>query len=176
MIEVGRICVKIAGREAGSYCVVIEEEKNGFVVVTGPREYTGVKRRRCNVNHLEPTEHKIDIKSGASDGEIVVSLQKQGLIKKLGLVKRVIREKKRAEKAEKTQKKKKTETPKRGLLEKVKKLAPKPKEGKESTQDFDESIVVKPATKTKAKAGPKKKAVKKKSKKATKQKPAKKKK
>ncbi len=70
-IEVGRICVKIAGREAGQKCVVVDVIDKNFVLVTGPQKVTGVKRRRVNMSHIEPTEKKIKIKRGDSDKEIV---------------------------------------------------------------------------------------------------------
>lgn len=69
-IEVGRICVKIAGREAGQKCVVVDLIDKNFVLVTGPPKITGVKRRRVNVSHIEPTEKKIKIKRGDGDKEI----------------------------------------------------------------------------------------------------------
>lgn len=69
-IEVGRICVKIVGREAGRKCVVVDVIDKNFVLVTGPVKVTGVKRRRVNVGHIEPTERKIEIRRGDSDEEI----------------------------------------------------------------------------------------------------------
>lgn len=75
-LEVGRICVKIAGREAGSKCVAVDVIDKNFVLVTGPQKVTGVKRRRVNVNHIEPTEKKIDIKRGESDDEIIKAIDK----------------------------------------------------------------------------------------------------
>jgi large subunit ribosomal protein L14e len=76
-IEVGRICVKTAGRELGKKCVVVEMIDKNFVVITGPKEITGVKRRRTNVRHLEPTDEKINIKKGASDEEITGLMTKK---------------------------------------------------------------------------------------------------
>ncbi|MGC9517392.1 MAG: 50S ribosomal protein L14e [Methanomicrobiales archaeon] len=58
-IEVGRICVKTAGREAGEKCVIIEIIDDKFVEVIG----TSIKNRRCNINHLEPVDQVIEIKS-----------------------------------------------------------------------------------------------------------------
>lgn len=37
-IEVGRICVKLLGREAGRKCVVVDVVDKSFVVVTGAKE------------------------------------------------------------------------------------------------------------------------------------------
>ena len=79
-IEVGRICVKICGREAGKKCVIVDIIDKSFVLVTGPKSVTGVKRRRANINHLEPLAEKIDIKRGASDEEVIEALKKKGLL------------------------------------------------------------------------------------------------
>lgn len=66
VLEIGRVCVKTAGREAGKRCVVVDVLNSTFVLVSGPE----VKRRRCNVKHLEPTPHKLNLSKGASDEEI----------------------------------------------------------------------------------------------------------
>jgi large subunit ribosomal protein L14e len=78
-IEVGRICVKTRGREAGSKCVIVDIIDENFVLVTGPSKLSGLKRRRSNISHLEPTDKKIDIQKGASDEEIEQKLQESGL-------------------------------------------------------------------------------------------------
>src|SRR6266705_2468512 len=70
IIEVGRVCVKLSGREAGQKCVIVDVIDKNFVLITGPRKISGVRRRRTNVKHLEPTEDTIDIKKGASDEDI----------------------------------------------------------------------------------------------------------
>lgn len=85
MFEIGRLCMKIAGREAGKYCVVVKKMDEKFVMITGPRELTAVKRRRCNVNHLEPMLDVLSIKSDASDSDVLKAYQKANLTKKLGL-------------------------------------------------------------------------------------------
>jgi large subunit ribosomal protein L14e len=74
-IEVGRICVKLTGREAGRKCVIVDLIDKSFVLVTGPKTVTGIKRRRTNVNHIEPLEDKIAIKRGASDEEVTEALK-----------------------------------------------------------------------------------------------------
>ncbi len=80
VFDVGRICVKIAGREAGRKCVIVDIIDQNFVLITGPKSLTGVKRRRVNIRHLEPTEYKIDIPKGASDEEVLKALEAAGLI------------------------------------------------------------------------------------------------
>ena len=78
-IEVGRICVKIAGREAGRKCVIVDIIDDKFVLVTGPKTLTGVKRRRVNIKHIEPLEKKIEIEKGASDEDVVKAIEEAGL-------------------------------------------------------------------------------------------------
>ncbi|MBI5681225.1 MAG: 50S ribosomal protein L14e [Methanobacterium sp.] len=58
-IEVGRVCVKISGREAGEKCVIVEIIDDKFVEVVG----TNIKNRRCNIKHLEPVDEIIEVKS-----------------------------------------------------------------------------------------------------------------
>ncbi len=82
-IEVGRICVKIAGRETGRKCVIVDLIDKNFVLVTGPKSLTGIKRRRSNINHLEPLSEKVDIKRGASDEEVIEALKQKGLIEEM---------------------------------------------------------------------------------------------
>jgi large subunit ribosomal protein L14e len=80
VIEVGRICVKVAGREAGRKCIIVDIIDENFILVTGPKQLTGVKRRRCNLNHVEVLDKKIEIQKGASDEEVLRALEQAGLI------------------------------------------------------------------------------------------------
>lgn len=75
-IEVGRVCVKLNGREAGRKCVIVDIIDKNFVLVTGPIKLTGVKRRRTNVKHLESTAETVDIKKGASDEDVTKLVEK----------------------------------------------------------------------------------------------------
>ena len=61
MIEVGRVCVKIAGRDAGQTAVVVDVMKDGYVLIDG-----NVRRKKCNVKHLEPLKDVLKIKKGAT--------------------------------------------------------------------------------------------------------------
>lgn len=66
MYEIGTVCVKIAGRDAGKTCVVIDEAENGFVVIEGE-----TRRRKCNPVHLEPTGETVDVKKGAEHAAVM---------------------------------------------------------------------------------------------------------
>lgn len=87
MFDVGRLCIKIAGREAGKYCVVVKKLDANFVLVTGPRSVTHVKRRKCNIFHLEPLKETITIKADASDEEVIKAYEEASLFSKLDLQK-----------------------------------------------------------------------------------------
>jgi large subunit ribosomal protein L14e len=75
-IEVGRVCVKLNGREAGRKCVIVDVIDKNFVLITGPKEVNGVRRRRTNVKHVEPTQETISIKKGAADEDIAKVAEK----------------------------------------------------------------------------------------------------
>jgi len=79
-IEIGRVCVKTHGREAGRKCVIVDIIDENFVVVTGPKKLTGVRRRRTNINHIEPLDAKINIERGASDEDVEKALESAGLV------------------------------------------------------------------------------------------------
>jgi len=76
-IDVGRICVKLVGREAGKKCVIVDVVDKNFVLVTGPKQLNGVKRRRVNVSHIEVTERKVSIRRGETDEELIKALDKE---------------------------------------------------------------------------------------------------
>lgn len=80
-IEVGRICVKLLGRETGKKCVVVDVIDKNFALVTGPKNVTGVRRRRTNVDHLEPTPEAVEVKKGAGDEEVEKALTKSKKVK-----------------------------------------------------------------------------------------------
>jgi large subunit ribosomal protein L14e len=82
-MEVGRICVKILGREAGKKCIIIDIVDKNFVLITGPKTVSSIKRRRANIDHLEPTSEKIEIKRGATDEEVTEALKTAGKLEEM---------------------------------------------------------------------------------------------
>ena len=73
--DIGRICIKKVGREANRKCVVVDIIDKSYVLITGPKTLTKVKRRRANVNHLKSLMKKLAISRGASDEEIMVIIK-----------------------------------------------------------------------------------------------------
>lgn len=84
-LNTGTVCMKVAGRESGAICCVVKPVDKTFVMITGPRLVTQVKRRRCNIEHLEPTGIKLDIKEDATDEEIIEAYKKANVITKFNL-------------------------------------------------------------------------------------------
>lgn len=74
MFGIGRICVKIAGRDAGLKCVVVDVLDGNFVLIDGQ-----TRRRKCNMTHLEPLAQKISIEKGASHEHVVAALKDAGI-------------------------------------------------------------------------------------------------
>ncbi|RLE43936.1 50S ribosomal protein L14e [Candidatus Woesearchaeota archaeon] len=106
MIEVGRLCVKIAGRDARKKCVVIDVIDKNFVMIDGQ-----TRRKRCNIKHLIPLQQKIDIPKNASHEEVVSAFKKLGI---------EIKEKVKVKEKEKAEKEKKREEKKEAKKKKVK--------------------------------------------------------
>jgi large subunit ribosomal protein L14e len=71
-MEIGQVCVKTKGREAGNKVVVLSSEKNGRVLIDG----ANVKRKECNILHLFPLKEKVSVKADAKHEEIVKALEK----------------------------------------------------------------------------------------------------
>lgn len=139
MMEVGRICMKIAGRDANNMCVVVELLDNNYVLIDGE-----TRRKKCNIKHLEPTKKVIKLKSGASRSEVKKSFQDLGLgffePKSKTHEARVKKTKAKKEKVEKPKAKKtekKTETKEQKIKEKIEseKTTPKNEVVKDKLKD-----------------------------------------
>ena len=65
MIEVGRLCFKIAGREAGKLAVIIDVLDNNYAMIDGL-----VRRKKCNTAHLVPLGTVLKIKKNAPTAEV----------------------------------------------------------------------------------------------------------
>ena len=74
MIQVGRVCLKIAGRDSNLKCVVVEVIDAKTVLVDGQ-----TRRKRCSVKHIEPLNQTVKIKKGATHSEVVKELDKIGI-------------------------------------------------------------------------------------------------
>ena len=125
--------MKIAGRDGGRECVIVDILDDNYVLIDG-----NVRRRKCNIFHLESTPKKIDIKKGASHEDVKKEFSK---------LKIDVWETKAKEKKERPRKirKKKVHEVKEGKTEKKKAKTAK----KEEKKPTDASVI--PVTKKESK-------------------------
>jgi large subunit ribosomal protein L14e len=69
--DIGRVCLKLKGREAGARCVIVDVIDRNYVVVAGPE----VRRRRVNMSHLVPLDEAVSVQRDASDEEVAGALR-----------------------------------------------------------------------------------------------------
>jgi len=74
MVEIGQIAIKIAGHDGGKFCVVVDKIDDTYVLVDG-----NVRRKKCNLKHLEFLDKTIKIKKNASSEEVKKELEKLGI-------------------------------------------------------------------------------------------------
>ncbi len=79
-VEIGRLVIKIAGRDAGLKGVVINILGGHRVLVTGPKTLTGLRRKPVNLRHLILLPHKVNIERESSDEEVLKALERQNLV------------------------------------------------------------------------------------------------
>ncbi len=77
VFDIGRVCVKTAGKEKGMLAVVVDVVDDKFVIVDGE-----VKRRKCNIKHLKPSDVVLSVKNlkSKSKEEIKKLLQQHGFV------------------------------------------------------------------------------------------------
>ena len=73
-IEIGRIVVKIAGRDAGKKAIIIDILDDKYVLLDGE-----TRRKRCNILHIEPLNQLLKIEKDASHGDIARALKELGI-------------------------------------------------------------------------------------------------
>ena len=77
--DIGRLCVKTLGREAGHHCVIVDIIDKNYLLIDGLK----VRRRRVNLNHIEPIADVLDIKKGASHEQVEAAIKKANLQEKM---------------------------------------------------------------------------------------------
>jgi len=69
LYEIGRVCIKIAGRDAGKKCVVVSKVDDMFVLVDGE-----TRRRKINIKHLEPSAEMVEVAENADTAAVAKAL------------------------------------------------------------------------------------------------------
>ena len=75
--DIGRVCVKTMGREAGKHCVIVDIIDKNYLLIDG----LAVRRRRTNYKHVEPLAETIEIKKGANHVEVETAIKNAKLTK-----------------------------------------------------------------------------------------------
>ena len=70
-MEIGQVCIKTKGRDAGRSVVVLSKTKQGKVLVDGAKS----KRKVCNVLHLFPINEIVKVKEDESHEGVVKALK-----------------------------------------------------------------------------------------------------
>jgi len=105
-MEIGQLVIKTSGRDSGNFALVVERIDNTYVLIDG-----NVRRKKCNVQHLEAIDKILKIKKNASTEEVKEALEKEGIKTFTKGSKRTIKEKpkKLKKSSEKKEVKKKNE-------------------------------------------------------------------
>jgi len=73
-MKIGQLCLKIAGRDGNNWCAIVDKIDDNYVLIDG-----NVRRKKCNIKHLEATEKILKIKKGASSDEVKKALEQEGI-------------------------------------------------------------------------------------------------
>ncbi|MBI5392198.1 50S ribosomal protein L14e [Candidatus Woesearchaeota archaeon] len=73
-MSVGQLCVKIAGRDAGKTCVIVQYLDPPYVLIDGL-----TRRRKCNLSHLHFMPNHVDVKENASSADVLKALSHAGI-------------------------------------------------------------------------------------------------
>ena len=74
MMEIGRLCVKLAGRDSNRKCVIIDVVDDNYVFIDGD-----VRRKKCNKAHLEPLTNIIKLSKMAPHEDVEKAFKDLGL-------------------------------------------------------------------------------------------------
>ena len=136
IFNVGRLAMKIAGRDAGRKCVVVEVLDDHFVIVDG-----NVRRKKVNIRHLEPFNDTVEIKDKASHEDVKAAFEKLGLsVWERKSKKTTERPKKQKKKKDKPVKEKKVKKSEEKSAEKKAEVKAESKETKPSEKSVEDVV------------------------------------
>jgi large subunit ribosomal protein L14e len=69
-MEIGQMAVKIAGRDSDQLCLILNIIDENFVLIDG-----NVRRKKCNIKHLEILDKTLEINKNASSEMVVKALE-----------------------------------------------------------------------------------------------------
>jgi large subunit ribosomal protein L14e len=74
ILDVGRVCMKVKGKNAGNYCVIVEKPEKNMVTIEG----RDIEKTKVNILHIEPMPTILKIGKSAKRDEIIKALEKEG--------------------------------------------------------------------------------------------------
>ena len=97
VLEIGRLCVKTAGRDAMELCVVVEKIDKNTVLIDG-----NTRRKNVSIAHIEPLNKVLDVKSGADTKAVLAAFESNGIEVKKSVDKKAKVQKEQVKKADKS--------------------------------------------------------------------------
>ena len=73
-MEIGQIIIKTCGRDSAQFGIVIDVIDDTYVLIDG-----NVRRKKCNIKHLEALDKVLKIKKNANSEEVKKALDKEGI-------------------------------------------------------------------------------------------------
>ena len=70
-MEIGQVCIKTKGREAGRLVAVLTKASEGKVLIDGPK----TKRKKCSVMHLFPINEIIKIREEEAHEGVIKAMK-----------------------------------------------------------------------------------------------------
>lgn len=140
MFDIGRVCMKIAGRDAGMKCVIVDVIDEHYVMIDGQ-----TRRRKCNIKHLEPLAQEVQITKNAPAPEVVRVLKELNIVVEEKKPKAKVAASKKGAQRPKKERKKKTKPMKETKVKPVKET----KETKKKTLKIEKPAENKPASENK---------------------------
>lgn len=74
LFEIGRVVIKTSGRDSGNIAVIADVLEGNYALIDG-----NVRRKRCNVKHLEPLKETLKIKKNESHDNIIKAMKQAGI-------------------------------------------------------------------------------------------------
>ena len=123
-MEIGQLVIKTAGRDSGNFALIIDKIDDTFVLIDG-----NVRRKKCNIKHLEPLDTIVKIKEKTSSENVKKALEKEGI--------KILKKGDKRERKERPKKTKKKNVKKEATLKKEtkKKVEGKKEEKKEVKEE-----------------------------------------
>ncbi len=73
-MKIGQLVIKLSGRDGGNFALVVDIIDDTYVLIDG-----NVRRKKCNLKHLEALDKVLKIKKKATTEEVKKALEAEGI-------------------------------------------------------------------------------------------------